>query len=818
MGAEAGVSAGRVNLKRSWEPWAVAALLLVHVALGVYWSVVIPIWESYDEIGHYYVVRYMATEHRLPPVGEKLVAENDESHQPPLYYILAAIPVSFVNVDDGVEPRLNPYMWWGPEAGGWNRTIHDAAVEGWPYHGTVLAIHLARWVSVLLGALALFCTFLTARLLSPRQPWVRWGAALLLVFWPHFRFSTAVINNDIMVTASAAAVTWLLVRVVMAERPRALDLAGLLVTGGLALLSKSNGLVLLPVVAIGLVAAIARAGRETRRWVIVGLVAGLAAGALVVGWWYAHNVSGGRGLFGGSRDLKDLVKVLSPLLGGKPFRADLVLPALGEGLQALWANFGWGNVRLPGASYAAAAIWCALALLGLVVWLWQRPGRSQALGIGALSLVAASIVAAMLLFRVGRGRAVVEGRYLLPALPALSVLLALGWSSLLPARVRWPGWAVVGGALGTLAALTPSLYIQPYYAPPAHLDEAQAAAYTPVRVRMGDFVELVGYRIEDRFVDPGGKLRVSLAWRALAQADAEYTLAVQVFGGRRELLGEVQRFPGHGTLTTDTWTPGYLFCEEALIPVTSDEPQRRIGWVEVSFFQRDGVRPVAVYGADGAELGNSLRLASIKVRGTELPAPVEALGGVQFGPAIRLPGGRAAAERQGEAWQLHLALNWAATGQPDKDYTVSIQLRDAENRVGPQVDSQPQQGRYPTSFWERGEVIHDEYTLALPEDLPAGTYTLYACMYDLASLERLPAADEGGQALANGEVPLLQVRIQPGQAPALDPARPLIELVGHCGRRAPRCGGQPLGVVPEHLRRPPGRFAQFASRAALALA
>src|SRR6266545_4874554 len=83
---------------------ACAVLLGLHAVLTLIYSFMTPLWDSFDEPGHYSYARYIAIHHALPPVGTKL-SDYDESHQPPLYYILAAIPMSFVDTSDNAQPK-----------------------------------------------------------------------------------------------------------------------------------------------------------------------------------------------------------------------------------------------------------------------------------------------------------------------------------------------------------------------------------------------------------------------------------------------------------------------------------------------------------------------------------------------------------------------------------------------------------------------------------------------------------------------------------------------------------------------------------------
>jgi tetratricopeptide (TPR) repeat protein len=758
------------------ETWALAALLALHLLLGVYWSVAIPIWEAHDEDGHYCFVRFLATEQRLPRPGDKCPVRNCQLHQPPLYYLLAALPV-----EQELVLRDNPHMVRPDAEGGHNRYVHDPAAESWPFRGTALAVRVARCVSVLLGALAVLFTYLAARTLAPGEPWVRWGAALTLAFWPQFRFATAVINNDLLVTVCGAALAWLMVRAARCPEPRLL--LALCLAGGLAPLSKGNGLGLAAAALVGALTAVLGAlrGQRLRMW--LALLPGLALGVAAFAWWGARNLDLGVGVFGSTRTFDWVQRSLVQGLQGGRLGWGAVPAGLPSGLLSFWAAFGWSNLGLPLPLYWPAPVWVGLGLAGLPLsWPRSRPEKRQVVAVCMLLITALAASAPGVLHPVAGGWEHHAGRYLLPALPALAVLLGLGWSALLPRRARRWGWAGLGGALGVLALLTPVLYIRPAYAPPPPpLAEADLAAYAPLHVTLGDFAELAGYRLEEPFIDPAGTLHLELAFRTLARSDADYTLAVQAFAGKRELLGGVSRFPGRGALATSGWQPGELFAEELAIPIHSTAPEGRLAWIEVSFYDHADRSPAAVSGPQGEPLGASVRLSPVKVRGTAPALAAFPEESYRFGEAIHLLAAQAGARSAAGTHWLDVELVWAkgtggneGTGgdwgvrrwlsslRPGRsptaprliDYTVSIQLRDAAGAIVAQSDGWPRRGSYPTSLWEPGEVVADGHTLFLPADLPAGRYGLYACLYDLETLERLPVVDPGGRALPDAEVPL----------------------------------------------------------------
>jgi hypothetical protein len=73
-----------------------------------------------------------------------------------------------------------------------------------------------------------------------------------------------------------------------------------------------------------------------------------------------------------------------------------------------------------------------------------------------------------------------------------------------------------------------------------------------------------------------------------------------------------------------------------------------------------------------------------------------------------------------------------------EDYTVFVQLLDAEGQLVTQHDGQPFYGYLPTSDWSPGDVIPDRHRLLLPADLASGRYQIITGMYSLETLERLP--------------------------------------------------------------------------------
>jgi hypothetical protein len=80
---------------------------------------------------------------------------------------------------------------------------------------------------------------------------------------------------------------------------------------------------------------------------------------------------------------------------------------------------------------------------------------------------------------------------------------------------------------------------------------------------------------------------------------------------------------------------------------------------------------------------------------------------------------------------LDLTLVWRAAQGPTLDrWKVFTHLLNSESLVVAQRDAEPADNLRPTTSWQRGEQIQDKYGIAIPDDLPAGSYTLEIGMYE----------------------------------------------------------------------------------------
>lgn len=172
--------------------------------------------------------------------------------------------------------------------------------------------------------------------------------------------------------------------------------------------------------------------------------------------------------------------------------------------------------------------------------------------------------------------------------------------------------------------------------------------------------------------------------------------------------------------------------------------------------------PLAEFGGAAPRdmLGPHLAIYATGLSPADAPLPVAGarvggarLAGIAAGrPTAKPPGlGINSANRIKAGQTLALRTFWQVEQPFGGDFFVFVHLVDAAGRTVAQRDTPPWQGRFPTSSWRPGTLVVDVNDLALPADLPAGTYTIAVGMFDPATGGQ-PAINVAGRPVGAVEV------------------------------------------------------------------
>ncbi|MCB0034209.1 MAG: glycosyltransferase family 39 protein, partial [Anaerolineales bacterium] len=233
-------------------------ILGLNLLLSLAYGVVNPLFEAPDEHHHYFTAQWIADHGRLPsvpqPARERFfipAQESDwlgqEAAQPPLYYLLTSLIIApFDTAEAHAQTIHNPFVRLGDPAVRVNVNAFAHGHDGWPWRGHVLAAHLLRALSAVMGTLAVWLIYQSGRLLWPDQLGRALLAAGTVAFLPQFTFQFSAISNDTLVTLLS---TWALLQLLQVADYKLLvpwwRWLLLSITIGLTLLTKNQGLLLL---------------------------------------------------------------------------------------------------------------------------------------------------------------------------------------------------------------------------------------------------------------------------------------------------------------------------------------------------------------------------------------------------------------------------------------------------------------------------------------------------------------------------------------------------------------------------------------------
>jgi hypothetical protein len=719
-------------------------VLTAFVVLGVVYGTVTPLFEAPDEIQHYFHVKYIADGKGLPvlePQGEALYGQ--EGGQPSLYYLLGAATTFWIDTSDAEELlQYNPYVNLGiPGRDGNKNVILHTARESFPYRGTTLAVHLLRYVSVLFGVVTIAATYFLALEVFRGMKAVALGAAVLTAFNPQFIFTSAGVNNDILLTALCSLAVLFSVLIVN-RGPSTRRYLALGIVVGLAAVTKLTGVGLLAVVLMLLLAVAKRhSAREAMRGglIVVGLV------LLLAGWWYLRNWVLYQDLTGMKRFLQALGTASDRNLTVGKLLSEL------EGFRlSYWAVFGWFNVLAEGWVYRFYGVLVVLGVVGLPLAVargLKRPRTVSVLSVLLMLVWVATVGAGYVSYN--RVIDAATGRLVFPAMCCFSALLAWGLMQLPPERYRSAFVYAVGAAMFLVALATPFLFISTAYARPPVLSGAELEAI-PNRsdISYGGEMKLLGFELDQEVFRPGESLYVTLYWQGLTQMDKDYSVSLVLLTPNGDLLGQEDSYPGLGSYPTRQWNPGDVIADRCWLRIKPRAQTPTVGWVGVSVYHLPTMEHLPAT-KDGQPVGQVF-LQAVKVEPWEPPQyDISHAMSANLGNQVDLVGYDLDRREAKPGDTLRLTLFWRARGQITEDYTVFTHLADADGRIWAQDDGYPVGGDYATSFWSEGEVVRDEYELALPADIPEGQYEIEVGMYQASSGTRLPVLDDAGQVLDN---------------------------------------------------------------------
>ncbi len=741
------------------------AILAVQLVLGIVYSFSLPMWQGHEP-DFYNVARFLARNGRLPaaadyPDGD---AEIRQATQPPLYFLVAAPLVSLFDNNSSVPPGAQPSLICVGD-GGLNAPVITYPITRDylpPVSGAVLGGYALRLLNVALGMVGVLFTYLAGRKLFPNQPAVALVAAALLAFEGSMvRLNSFISNDTLLVTLSAAN---LLVCAHLADRFRWRTMALLLLSVGLALMTRLGGWALLAFnIPFILLIALAQ-GRALGRRHARALLAGVGVLVLLAGAVLVFNQLNYGSIFGRYTSLADSI-------AGGMRNLNLTLPATVSGVFHLTYVAYQEPLQAVQPRAAFVTLYAALLVLGgagIVVGMLRARGSERRAYLLLIAFLLAAV--ALVIFRnalatsaenttfYNAGVLFAPLRYYASGLPAAALLIAAGTLALLPprlpgSRLNLPGvlvagcWLAVSGA-GAVLALR-SQPVSPVISQAAFDALPQSEITRTDGSQPGAAVRVLAYAAREHPAE--GYAELTLYLTTDSPLSEEYFAQVQLSasGETSERL-PCEFLPARGAYPTTLWQPGEIIFAQAVIPNCAapvDAP------LELSLRWRRA-------GADGTILPDT----------DEPPLTLASLS-PSFGRSLSCPNdlGVIAGSYQITRFNPPPSITRGVVSLPSVHWLVLSPTPEAAQRVfrfthnasetSYICSGTPAPQYYTVSLWQRAqEVFFDSCSMRFPADAPTGNYRVAVGMTDVDG-NLLPAVDGAGQPSADGWLAVGEVTV-----------------------------------------------------------
>jgi hypothetical protein len=269
--------------------------------------------------------------------------------------------------------------------------------------------------------------------------------------------------------------------------------------------------------------------------------------------------------------------------------------------------------------------------------------------------------------------------------------------------------------------------------------------------QFGDSILLLGYGIDSQ-VASEGKVEVNLYWQCLQTMGERYIVYLKLVNPVYHVWAQED---SNLSPPTNLWWQGMIVKDTRQLAVLPATPPGTYS-IEVILWDADRQQDLETVSGEPLLLG-PLEIPpreSLSVESLDIEHPME----VNLGNKISLVGyNLESGFRPGDG--IHLTLFWQTLGEMEEDYTVFTHLIDEGGTLWGQKDNQPVDGFYPTTEWQAGETVRDQYTLMISPETPPGRYWLEVGMYLAETGERLTISDDGSSK-SDTRILLQEIRVE----------------------------------------------------------
>ncbi len=251
----------------------------------------------------------------------------------------------------------------------------------------------------------------------------------------------------------------------------------------------------------------------------------------------------------------------------------------------------------------------------------------------------------------------------------------------------------------------------------------------PLAVSFAPLADLTGLAQSAGAVASGDVLEITLRWQVMAATPLRYKVFLQLLDDNNQVWAQRDAEPVGESRPTSSWQVGETITDRHGLLIPPGTPPGRYRLIAGLYDAASGAR-LRTPAADFVDLGALDVTRPVKLLPrtafTMNVAANQSFGDVTLLGFNRYPRGFShAPETPLHAGDLlHLDFFWQADKPPTQDWWVTVSLGDLPG--GRRVEGQAPLAShaYAAPQWQVGEIVCGQLDLALPPDLPRGTYPL----------------------------------------------------------------------------------------------
>lgn len=231
-------------------------------------------------------------------------------------------------------------------------------------------------------------------------------------------------------------------------------------------------------------------------------------------------------------------------------------------------------------------------------------------------------------------------------------------------------------------------------------------------------------------IHAGQLLPLRFTWRDLRPVNVNYKVFIHLLDANGQIVSQRDYVPVEGIRPTTTWEPKQQeVSDQTALYIFPGTPPGDYMIVMGMYDPDTGERlPITARSPEyQVRVLDNNRLMIQKIHINKSIAPRAALLLVnQLNwnlDAIQLIGDDLDRLQFSPGQFVQLRLYWQAREKPSGDLQVNIQLVDMNNNI---IAASPAFALYPTTLWDRDEIVRDVHTLVVPPNAPPGDYRIIA--------------------------------------------------------------------------------------------